>query len=209
MTGFLIKDFIIVKKRILKLPVMISLFGAFLVAVFVNKDIAELFVFSSSALAIVALETLFQLDNQSHWKDFLVPYHLNPFKIVGSRYVFYAIACFATSFLAFVMSLIIEIIVPKTSPMQLFGITAIIFVVCSVFGIILLLAMYAFSQSGLMFIFIIILLLMAILPRIRSAKLQAFLMSQNKASLFLVAVAAVACLYVISYFFSVLIYRYR
>ncbi|OAU29990.1 hypothetical protein PY87_11415, partial [Lacticaseibacillus rhamnosus] len=155
MTGFLIKDFIIVKKRILKLPVMISLFGAFLVAVFVNKDIAELFVFSSSALAIVALETLFQLDNQSHWKDFLVPYHLNPFKIVGSRYVFYAIACFATSFLAFVMSLIIEIIVPKTSPMQLFGITAIIFVVCSVFGIILLPAMYAFSQSGLMFIFII------------------------------------------------------
>lgn len=90
MTGFLIKDFIIVKKRILKLPVLISLFGAFLVAVFVNKDIAELFVFSSSALAIVALaivalETLFQLDNQSHWKDFLVPYHLNPFKIVGSR----------------------------------------------------------------------------------------------------------------------------
>lgn len=204
MTGFLIKDFIIVKKRILKLPVLISLFGAFLVAVFVNKDIAELFVFSSSAL-----ETLFQLDNQSHWKDFLVPYHLNPFKIVGSRYVFYAIACFATSFLAFVMSLIIEIIVPKTSPMQLFGITAIIFVVCSVFGIILLPAMYAFSQSGLMFIFIIILLLMAILPRIRSAKLQAFLMSQNKASLFLVAVAAVACLYVISYFFSVLLYRYR
>ncbi|AQG72064.1 hypothetical protein AWJ15_03310 [Lacticaseibacillus rhamnosus] len=60
-----------------------------------------------------------------------------------------------------------------------------------------------------MFIFIIILLLMAILPRIRSAKLQAFLMSQNKASLFLVAVAAVACLYVISYFFSVLLYRYR
>ncbi len=50
MTGFLIKDFIIVKKRILKLPVLISLFGAFLVAVFVNKDIAELFVFSSSAL---------------------------------------------------------------------------------------------------------------------------------------------------------------
>ena len=45
MTGFLIKDFIIVKKRILKLPVLISLFGAFLVAVFVNKDIAELFVF--------------------------------------------------------------------------------------------------------------------------------------------------------------------
>ncbi len=42
-----------------------------------------------------------------------MPYHLNPFKIVGSRYVFYAIACFATSFLAFVMSLIIEIIVPK------------------------------------------------------------------------------------------------
>ena len=119
MTGFLIKDFIIVKKRILKLPVLISLFGAFLVAVFVNKDIAELFVFSSSALAIVALETLFQLDNQSHWKDFLVPYHLSPFKIVGSRYVFYAIACFATSFLAFVMGLIIEIIVPKTSPMQL------------------------------------------------------------------------------------------
>ncbi|WP_225361629.1 ABC-2 transporter permease [Lacticaseibacillus rhamnosus] len=146
MTGFLIKDFIIVKKRILKLPVLISLFGAFLVAVFVNKDIAELFVFSSSALAIVALaivalETLFQLDNQSHWKDFLVPYHLNPFKIVGSRYVFYAIACFATSFLAFVMGLIIEIIVPKTSPMQLFAITAIIFVVCSVFGIILLPAM--------------------------------------------------------------------
>lgn len=204
MTGFLIKDFIIVKKRILKLPVLISLFGAFLVAVFVNKDIAELFVFSSSAL-----ETLFQLDNQSHWKDFLVPYHLSPFKIVGSRYVFYAIACFATSFLAFVMGLIIEIIVPKTSPMQLFAITAIIFVVCSVFGIILLPAMYAFSQSGLMFVFIIILLLMAILPRIRSTKLQAFLMSQNKASLFLIAVAAVACLYVISYFFSVLLYRYR
>ncbi|MGX9684154.1 hypothetical protein [Lacticaseibacillus rhamnosus] len=45
MTGFLIKDFIIVKKRILKLPILISLFGAFLVAVFVNKDIAELFVF--------------------------------------------------------------------------------------------------------------------------------------------------------------------
>ena len=208
MTGFLIKDFIIVKKRILKLPVMISLFGAFLVAVFVNKDIAELFVFSSSALAIVALETLFQLDNQSHWKDFLVPYHLNPFKIVGSRYVFYAIACFASSFLAFVMGLIIEIIVPKTSPMQLL-ITAIIFVVCSVFGIILLPAMYAFSQRRLMFVFIIILLLMAILPRIRSAKLQAFLMSQNKASLFLIVVAAVTCLYVISYFFSVLLYRYR
>lgn len=208
MTGFLIKDFIIVKKRILKLPVMISLFGAFLVAVFVNKDIAELFVFSSSALAIVALETLFQLDNQSHWKEFLVPYHLNPFKIVGSRYVFYAIACFATSFLAFVMGLIIEIIVPKTSPMQLL-ITAIIFVVCSVFGIILLPAMYAFSQRRLMFVFIIILLLMAILPRIRSAKLQAFLMSQNKASLFLIVVAAVTCLYVISYFFSVLLYRYR
>lgn len=208
MTGFLIKDFIIVKKRILKLPVMISLFGAFLVAVFVNKDIAELFVFSSSALAIVALETLFQLDNQSHWKEFLVPYHLNPFKIVGSRYVFYAIACFASSFLAFVMGLIIEIIVPKTSPMQLL-ITAIIFVVCSVFGIILLPAMYAFSQRRLMFVFIIILLLMAILPRIRSAKLQAFLMSQNKASLFLIVVAAVTCLYVISYFFSVLLYRYR
>ena len=163
--------------------------------------------FSSSALAIVALETLFQLDNQSHWKDF---YALSPepFKIIGSRYVFYAVACFATSFLAFVMGLIIEIIVPKTSPMQLFGITMRSFLLYVLFWHYLTSGYVCFSQSGLMFVFIII-LLMVILPRIRSAKLQAFLMSQNKASLFLIAVAAVACLYVISYFFSVLLYRYR